>query len=236
MYYYSIIDQIAGCVLMRKVLMMFFRRRPDSALKTEGEEIMSFITEPRIHILAIAGGLILLGAQIFDARPAASASRELRVHLRLVDRLDRPEDGYCLDIPGPPSNLFLDVPLFAHNCMPSLTNDTAVVFMSDGYIRFPAVDRCITVTGVKSALPGSSIMLNKCNPSNPFIDISRRQRFTHRQDGSLTVAGTELCLTVGPQSAVTLSPVHRWRTLFVDDCATADPARSRWEFVVPEPE
>ncbi len=128
----------------------------------------------------------------------------------------------------------VDLPLFAPNCKPFLTRDSAVVFTSDGLIKFPAVDRCITVAGVNSAaLPGASILIRKCNESMPFFETSRLQRFTHRDDGRLTVAGSELCLTVGPQSAATYSPSDRWRTLFVEDCATAEPARSRWEFVVP---
>ncbi len=185
-------------------------------------------------MLAMAGGFVLLGVQMLGPSTASSASPATLVHLRLLDRLDRPEDGYCVDIPGTQRNMFIDVPLFAHNCKPSLTSDSAVAFTSDGFIRFPAVDRCITVAGVNSvALPGASILLRKCNESMPFFETSRLQRFTHRDDGRLAVAGSELCLTVGPQSAATYSPSDRWRTLFVDDCATAEPARSRWEFVVP---
>ena len=185
-------------------------------------------------VLAIAGGSVLLCAEILGPSPASSASSAPLAHLRLLDRLDRPEDGYCVDIPGTSRNMLVDVPLFAHNCKTSLTSDSAVAFASDGFIRFPAVDRCITVAGVNSvALPGASILLRKCGESLPFFETSRLQRFTHHYDGRLTVAGSELCLTVGPQSAPTYSPSDRWRTLFVDDCATAEPARSRWEFVVP---
>jgi hypothetical protein len=185
-------------------------------------------------ILAMIGGFFLLAAQIFGPRPASSASPALPTHLRLLDRLDRPGDGYCVDVLGTPGNMRVDVPLFAHNCKPSLTSDSAVVFTSGGLIRFPAVDRCFTVAGVNSiALPGVSILLRKCNEETPFFETSRLQRFTHREDGSLALAGSELCLTVGPRSAPTYSPSHRWRALFVDDCATAEPARSRWEFVDP---
>ena len=158
----------------------------------------------------------------------------LQAHLRLLNRLDRPEDGYCVDILGTPGNMRVDVPLFVHNCKPSLTSDSAVVFTSDGLIKFPAVDRCITVAGVNSAaLPGASVLLRKCNESMPFFETLKLQRFTHHKDGSLSVSGTKLCLTVGRQSAATYSPSHRWRTLFVDDCATAGPALSQWEFVIP---
>lgn len=188
----------------------------------------------RSGMLAIAGGFILMGAQILGPNPALSASPATLVHLRLLDRLDRPDDGYCVDVLGTPRNMRVDVPLFAHNCKPSLTDDSAVVFTSDGFIRFPAVDRCITVAGVNSvALPGASILLRRCNESMPYFETSELQRFTLRDNGRLAIRGSELCLTVGPRSASTYSRSDRWRTLFVDDCNTAEPARSRWEFVLP---
>ena len=168
------------------------------------------------------------------AGSVSADSTSLQVHLRLLDRLDRPEDGYCVDILGTPGNLRIDVPLFAHNCKPSLTSDSAVVFTSDGFIKFPAVDRCLTVAGVNSAaLPGASILLRKCNESVPFFETFILQRFIHQKDGSLSVLGSKLCLTVGGQSAPTYSPYHRWRTLFVADCSTVEPTLSQWEFVVP---
>lgn len=183
-----------------------------------------------LRLFLIAWSLILFSSI------ASSAPSTTTAHLRLIDRLDRPEDGYCVDILGTGQTLRVDVPLFAHNCKPRLTSDSAVVFTSDGTIRFPAVDRCITVAGVNSgALPGASILLRTCNGSIPFFESSQLQRFTLRDDGRLTLTGSELCLTVGSQSATTYSPSDRWRTLFVDDCGTAEPARSRWEFVVPRP-
>ena len=178
--------------------------------------------------------LTLVVALIAFSSPAFSGSLNSLFHLRLLDRLDRPEDGYCVDILGTPGNLRIDVPLFAHNCKPRLTSDSSVIFTSDGLITFPAVNRCITVAGVNSkALPGASILLRKCNESVAFFETSRLQRFTHRKDGRLSISGSELCLVVGTKSAATYSPSHRWRTLFVDDCATAGPALSQWEFVIP---
>jgi hypothetical protein len=188
----------------------------------------------KVGVLAILGGFVLMSAQVFGVFSVSSASSSSQVHLRLLDRLDRPEDGYCVDILGTPGNMRVDVPLFAHNCKPSLTSDSAVVFTSDGLIKFPAVDRCLTVAGVNSrALPGASILLRKCNETIPFFETLALQRFIHQKDGSLSVLGSKLCLTVGGQSAATYSPSHRWRTLFVDDCATAEPALTQWEFVVP---
>ena len=106
---------------------------------------------------------IVLALLAFSS-PVFSGSPNSQFHLRLLDRLDRPEDGYCVDILGTPGNLRVDVPLFAHNCKPRLTSDSSVIFTLDGLIKFPAVNRCMTVAGVNSkALPGASILLRKCD-------------------------------------------------------------------------
>ena len=121
-------------------------------------------------LLIVVSILILLGLEIPNINNTSLASSILPHHLRLLDRLDRPEDGYCVDILGAPGNLRTDVPLFAHNCKLSLTVDSAVVFTDDGLIKFPAVNRCLTVAGVNSsALPGASILLRKCNETLPFF-------------------------------------------------------------------
>ena len=188
----------------------------------------------KIGTLLTVGLLIFLGTKILNVSFISQASSSSQFHLRLLDRLDRPEDGYCVDILGTPRNLRVDVPLFAHNCKPFLTVDSAIIFTSTGFIKFPAVDRCLTVAGVNSsALPGASILLRKCNEILPFFETVELQRFTHHKDGSLSVLGSKLCLAVGRQSAATYSQYHRWRTLFVDDCATVEPALSQWEFIVP---
>ena len=128
-------------------------------------------------ILAVVGGLIFSAVMIIIPSSASSAAPASLVHLRLLDRLDRPEDGYCVDILGTPGNLRVDVPLFAHNCKTSLTDDSAVVLSSDGYIKFPATELCITVAGVNSvALPGTSILLRKCDESISFFNTSNLQR------------------------------------------------------------
>ena len=165
---------------------------------------------------------------------AFSAPYDSKVHLRLVDRLDRKDDGYCVDILGTPGYLRIDVPLFAHNCKPTLTEDSTVIFTSDGFIKFPAVNLCLTVAGVNSgALPGAAILLRTCAKDVPFFETKHLQRFTHHPDGRLTVFDSQLCMRVGYRSAATYSPFHRWRTLFVDDCSSTSPSLSRWEFVVP---
>ena len=180
-------------------------------------------------------GLLLFFFESLAVNPVFSEPKGSMFHLRLLDRLDRPEDGYCIDILGAPGNLRVELPLFAHNCKTTLTADSSVIFTSDGLIKFPAVDLCVTVAGVNSnALPGASTLLRKCSESQPFFETFRLQRFTHRKDGRISMSGSELCLTVGRESAATYSPSHRWRALFVEDCGIAEASFSRWEFVVPD--
>ena len=180
-------------------------------------------------------GFLLLFLESLTVNPVFSEPKGSMFHLRLLDRLDRPEDGYCIDILGTPGNFRVELPLFAHNCKTTLTADSSVIFTSDGLIKFPAVDLCITVAGVNSnALPGASTLLRKCNESIPFFETFSLQRFTHRKDGRISISGSELCLTVGRESAATYSPSHRWRALFVEDCSVAEPSLSQWEFVVPD--
>lgn len=183
-------------------------------------------------IVCQAGLPVILFALFLEAAAAAPVAS----HLRLVDRLDRPEDGYCIDILGTGDYLRLDLPLFAHNCKRGLTTDSAVVFEADGSIRFPAVDRCITVAGVNSlALPGASVLLRGCGEASAFFETAELQRFELHADGRLTLKSTGLCLAVGAESAVTYSSFDRWRALFVENCERVPAARSRWEFVVPAP-
>jgi len=181
-----------------------------------------------------ARSLVLLSLAAIGAVPPAAAEPQSPAHLKLIDPLDRPRDGYCVDVPGTGPNLRIDLPLFAHNCKPALTADSAVKLTAKGRIRFPTVDRCMTVAGVNSgALPGASILLRGCGESSPFFETAALQRFVLHDDGRLTLADTDLCLVVGPRSASTYSPADRWRALFVDDCGAADPKRARWQFAAP---
>lgn len=186
------------------------------------------------------GALVIVGyltastaiAQTTDA--TSTTPEPAAAHLRLVDRLDRPQDGYCFDILGTPGYLRPDLPLFAHNCKPRLTSDSAVVFDSQGRIRFAAVNLCVTIAGVNSrALPGASVLVRECGEETPFFEASQLQRFSFEADGRLKLKESELCVTVGAESASTYSPADRWRPLYVADCNTAEPALSRWEFIDP---
>jgi len=153
-------------------------------------------------------------------------------HVRLKDRLDRPEDGYCLDIPGTGSNLLLDVPLFAHNCKGGPTPDSAVTHTEDGQLIFPAAKVCVTAFGINNTvLPGTSILLRPCNFRTTFFDTSELQKFNYLKNGQLQLRAHDLCLSVGEQSSRTYSPSDRWRVLSLQPCAEIRLSYSSWEMV-----
>ena len=155
--------------------------------------------------------------------------------LRLMDRLDRPQDGYCVDVLGVGLEARTDLPLFVHNCSSERYPDEAVRFEAAGLIRFPSYDLCVTAMDVNGlSLPGSAVLLRPCAERSSFLDANALQHFSLHPDGRLTLENTNLCLTVGPHSARTYSMQHRWRALYMDDCAAAPTERSRWEFTTIE--
>lgn len=171
---------------------------------------------------------------------AAAAWQEGAGYLELSDRLDRPTDGYCLDLPGSGDWVDFSMPLNVHNCKrPGLFADEAVTFASPGPIRFPAYNGCVTAVGLKGgSLPGAPVMLRPCAEDidtrrSPFIDASL-QTFEHRHDGRIALVGDDLCLTAGTESATTFSPDHRWRALTLERCATAPNSRAIWKTFTPD--
>ena len=156
-------------------------------------------------------------------------------YLELADRLDRPQDGYCLDIAGTGDWIEFNVPLNAHNCkLPGLFADGAVTFKSPGPIYFPAYEGCVTAVGLNGrSLPGAALMVKACAKDidanrAPFISETL-QRFNQLNDGRIELDGSGLCISVGAVSDRTFSPDHRWRALFLADCTTVESTRSVWK-------
>jgi hypothetical protein len=173
--------------------------------------------------------LVLLAVTAIPVHTNAAAEPR---HFRLIDRLDRPADGYCFDVLGTPGNLRTELPLFAHNCKPRLTPDSAVEMTARGRIRFTAIDLCVTAMGVNGrALAGVPLLLRPCGRSAPFMDVGPLQAFSLGEDGRLRLRGSKLCVRVGTVSARTYSAADRWRSLYLDACATAPAKLSRWELV-----
>ena len=167
---------------------------------------------------------------------APSAAERPAGHLRLVDKLDRPQDGYCLDIMGSGDHIRPDLPMTVHNCKPGLYADEAVRLEPDGRLYFPTYRLCATVAGLNGrALAGAAVMPRPCGERSPFMEADALQRFVHRPDGRVELRGSGLCLSAGTESDRTFEATHRWRTLSVARCNHADPKLSRWQFVVPKP-
>ena len=193
---------------------------------------------PLLHLVCrlTTLGLLALATASALAEPATADDTTAPGHLRLVNDLDRPQDGYCLDILGSGRHIRFDMPLSAHNCKPGLYADEAVVFESNGRIRFPAYNVCATAAGInRRALPGAALMPRGCGERSPFLEAETLQRFVHRTDGRIELAGSGLCLTVSTASDSTFEATHRWRALFLQTCDTAPLSHSQWRFTVPSP-
>lgn len=157
------------------------------------------------------------------------------MHMRLVDDMDRPQDGWCLDVVGSGPHIRFDMPLIAHNIKPGLFADEAVRFTKDGHIIFPAYPGLsLTVMGLnQNALAGASLMLKPSGQELPFLNAPKFQTFEHLENGMIRLKGSNLCITVGDESKETFDPTHAWRTLYMERCEDCDPARSTWKFVRP---
>ena len=127
-------------------------------------------------------------------------------HLRLIDKLDRPDDGYCLDIMGSGDHIRPDLPMTAHNCKPGLYADEAVRLEPDGRLYFPAYRLCATVAGLNGrALAGAALVPRPCGERSAFMEADALQRFdivdaacVHRS-GDLAIG--ELAVWVGVSAA-----------------------------------
>ena len=173
----------------------------------------------RLHLLA---AVLTLAPSVIAAQTGPQ--------VRTIADLGFPGEGYCIDVLGVGATARADLPLVAHNCLPDRgAVDRVVVADADGRLSMPAFDACVTAFGVGAApLPGVPLVLRPCGGSESFLRAGDLQRFERRGDDRLRLAGTSLCLAVGPDAAPTFNRTHRWRTLTVETCATVDPDLARW--------
>lgn len=158
---------------------------------------------------------------------------EVRQYLQLKDRLDRPIDGYCLDVVGSGRHIRLDMPLTAHNCKgPQVYADEVVQYLSDQSLYFPAYEGCVTVMGLNDkALAGNALMLKRCGEVQPFLNAKKFQKFQFNEQGQVQLVGSSLCISAGQDSHTTYSPDHRWRSLLMLPCKEVALTRSVWQLV-----
>lgn len=155
-------------------------------------------------------------------------------YLKLVDTLDRPNDGYCFDVQGVVGHFRADKPLVAHNCKRGAAPDGLVQHIENGMLYFPAFNQCVTAMGTAdTVLPGTSLMIKPCKESGIFASRAIQKTFVFNHQQQLELKGSKLCITVGDASAYTLSKVDRWRTLYLDHCETVSLKHSQWHLVTP---
>lgn len=176
--------------------------------------------------------ILLTGLAIVASAQALSQPLSAQ-YLQLKDKLDRPTDGYCLDVVGSGKYIRTDMPLTAHNCKgPQIYADEVVQYRSDNSLYFPKYNACVTVMGLNDkALAGNALMLKDCGVEQPFLNAKRFQKFEFNTKGQMQLAGSHLCIVAGTESHTTYSPEHRWRSLFMLSCNEVDLKRSVWQFV-----
>ena len=184
----------------------------------------NFVFKSSVRVLA--AGVVF--AALFAS--AAAAQEAEGDYLRLADRLDRPQDGYCLDITGAGEWTQFHRPLIVHNCKTprAIAADELVEWTAEGRIRFPAFDLCATAHGIfRRTISGAPVVLNRCG-AEPDEEL---QIFHHRADGKIALANSGLCLQAGKHSDRTWEKTHRWRTLALHPCEEAPVELSAWEKV-----
>lgn len=159
---------------------------------------------------------------------ATTGAAQTLPQIRLSDDLDRPGEGYCIDVLGVGPTARTDLPLVVHNCLPDLNRIDRHAVLDNGRIRLPSFDLCVTAFGVVAPLPGAAVILRPCGVSESFLPADALQRFSRTANGQLQLIETDLCLTAGAQVARTFSATDRWRTLTMQPCASAPPALSVW--------
>ncbi|WP_027254081.1 RICIN domain-containing protein [Photobacterium halotolerans] len=190
------------------------------------------MTQRMLSLGVMAGALAAaLSADIATAQATPLTSPSIGV-IQLIDPLDRPKDGFCLDVIGYSPYERLDLPLIAHNCKNGLYRDQAMSLLKSGEIFLPAYKKCLTAIAPHTqALPGAALMARDCGEHSDFLQAQPLQKFQWSDDGEVRLTGSELCLAVGEQSDQTSSPLHRWRALSLQSCQLKDTRLARWQFI-----
>ncbi len=158
-------------------------------------------------------------------------ANEKPYQIKLIDPLDRPEDGYCLDVLGSGNFMRPDMPVIGHNCKPGLYSDEAFIFKKDHTIYFPAFDLCVTIAGVNEyVLDYTPLVLQQCKKDTAFVKAQFMQEFEYTKDKKLKHKNSSKCIEMGSESSRTFSPDHTWRTLYMKECSSTDVKRSTWYF------
>lgn len=146
--------------------------------------------------LAMAIEVVMLGVPAF----AQSAPQ-----MRPLPDLDRPGESYCIDVLGAGVTARADLSLLAHNCLPGRGGEDRIATLRDSRILMPAFGACVTAFGVRAPLPRPPLMPRPRGAQESFVPAGDLQRFDRDGRDRLGLAGTDLCLTVGPDVERTFS-------------------------------
>ena len=190
-----------------------------------GNVSLSKKTTMHIPLKAIALASLNLGLA------QSSYAQSTPTYPMLVDRLDRPHDGYCVDVLGSGSVFRTDLPLNTHNCKPGIAPDGVIAMRADGTLHMPAFDLCITAHGVnRTSLAGAALILMECGVDTPFFAAIGLQTWDLTNDGLVNLRGSNLCLAAGLTSSTTFSRFDTWRSLSMQPCDDTPLEQIRWEF------
>ena len=176
-----------------------------------------------MSVAIIMRRIIFPAALAVSAFCAASAFAQGELqgdYLRLADRLDRPQDGYCLDITGAGEWTQLHRPLIVHNCKTprAIAADELVQWTPQNQLRFPAFNLCATAHGIfRRTIPGAPVVLNHCgaepDQATPSVSSSRRWKNRSGEFGTLPASRRTLRPHLGrnPPLADSLAPALRKR-------------------------
>lgn len=170
-----------------------------------------------------------------DIRPLLAANG-YEGRLKLARDLDDPR-GYCLDVPGPASNILLHLPGWTHSCHSGPEPDQVYRFNLEGKGRFRFVHETynLCLTADESAAK-SRFNYQPC-------DREAGQSFRATPEGRLVLQGTDLCLAAmnmapgGSQDEVgkgrDVQATHKIRILTLRPCGTGAPELERWVALQP---
>lgn len=190
------------------------------------------------QLLILAASLATIGFQSTSSAQNITPLRSADGYegrIKLAATLDDPR-GYCLDVPGPASNILLHIPVWTHSCHSGPEPDQVFKFNLDGKGKFRFVyqsyDLCLTAA---DRVARSRFRYEECN-------ADALQGFGARQDGTIVLKGSNLCLAAlnmeagGSQQETgtgrMVQATHMVRGLTLRRCGSGAPELERWVAIV----
>ncbi len=186
--------------------------------------------------LAIYGLVLIACSQLVFAQEKfpGAPDKEAGEFIKLNDRLDDPNRGLCIDIPGHLTGTDVDAPLVVHTCKDGFWNFDErflpALLEKSNRLMMPKFKRCVTAEKMEQGAP---LILEECDAD----DIHQGWELIA---GQLRLKGSsELCIEVNAEpSEVSIGtrnhPVrHLVRPLSLEQCVKGGSKYQQWGFVAP---